>query len=724
EALGMLGDSSVAPELVKLLADEDVSVQSSAAGALGELGDSSVAPELVKRLKDKDASVRSSAVYNLGELGDSSVVSDLVPLLADEDADVRWFAAYALAILGDSSVAPELVKRLKDKDASVRSSAADNLGELGDRSVVRDLVPLLADEDAYVRSSAARALGMLGDSSVARDLVPLLADEDAGVRSSAANNLGELGDRSVVRDLVPLLADEDESVRSFAARALGMLGDNSVVRVLVPLLTDEEVGVRLFAVKALGMLGDRSVVRDLVPLLADEYASVRNFAVEALGMLGDSSVAPELVKLIADAYSSGVMEALVRLKAKVDASIIRRYLENTELRDVEAKALLRMNISMPELRTWQEEQFKAAQNELKQQEKEEAAAALNFVFTKEAVTLLSTLLTDPNQNVVEAAVESIGSIGEYHPGLVQGQAEQLLSLTAHINFNIRRSAMTALGQIISFQGKEPPANLSALESKVNPVLRKILFNQKEELIIRQAALDALGATRRRDCAKEIYELLKTLNKDKDESGLDESLRYPCVSWLGRMAYSEAQDYVENELEELEQEKATWREQRDSEQQEKIDSSTELVADRQDKTWKKEHWEYMLGNALARIAPAKRGIDLLNHPLYQVRQGAIRALASRIADGAADATLIGKIIQAHQNFDPDDLPSPFPYAAFQAIDLALWNLEYTGKKDDVSKLKNILKNLKPCQVPGQEGAIKERLEWTIQQLKENLARNEK
>ncbi|MDU9048945.1 MAG: hypothetical protein Q3M30_08835 [Candidatus Electrothrix sp. Rat3] len=37
--------------------------------------------------------------------------------------------------------------------------------------------------------------------------------------------------------------------------------------------------------------------------------------------------------------------------------------------------------------------------------------------------------------------------------------------------------------------------------------------------------------------------------------------------------------------------------------------------------------------------------------------------------------------------------------------------------------DILKNLiKSCQIPGQEGAIKERLEWTIERLEENLAKN--
>ncbi|MCI5194593.1 MAG: hypothetical protein D3915_16020 [Candidatus Electrothrix sp. AU1_5] len=419
-----------------------------------------------------------------------------------------------------------------------------------------------------------------------------------------------------------------------------------------------------------------------------------------------------LVKLLADGNVQRVaLKTLDKLKSVAVAPILSRYLKNTGLRDTAAKTLISMNVSFPELQKWQEEQLKAVQEKIKKNDKQEAATALGSVFTEKSVTLLSSLLTDANQDVVQKTIESFGSIGEYHPGLVQAQAGQLLNLTAHANFNLRRAAIAALGQIISFSGKEQSTDLPKLEKKVHPALHNLLFDSQQDLANRLAALDALGATGRLDYAKEIYDFLNTLEKDKDES-----LRYRSFLWLGRMVYTPAYDYIENELEKLAKGKAAWRKERDSEQ-EKVTSGK---LEKKDKTWKKEHWEYMLGNALARIKPETTGIQLLNHPLYQVRQGAIRALASRIADGDYDAALIGKIIQAHQNFDPDDLPSPFPYAAFQAIDLALWNLEYTGKKDDVTTLKKIHKNLQPCQIPGQEGAIKERLEWTIERLAENLA----
>ncbi|MCP4701351.1 MAG: HEAT repeat domain-containing protein, partial [Gammaproteobacteria bacterium] len=639
--------------LVKRLDDEeDVSVRRVAAEALGRLGDSSAAPALVKRLDDEeDVSVRRVIAEALGRLGDSSVAPELIRLLGDENSSVREYAAEALGRLGDSSVAPELVRLLGDENSSVRQSAAEALGSLGDSLIAPELIRLLGDENSSVREYATEALGRLGDSSVVLELVKLLADEDSYVRRTAAEALGRLGDSSVAPALVKLLADEDEDVRRNTAEALGRLGDSSVAPALVKLLSDEA-----------------------------EDAEVRRTAVWSLGQLDDSSVAPELVKLLADEdENAGVRRAAA------------------------ANALISMGIIFPELSAWQEKHFLAAQENLENDEKQKAAAALGFIFTEQSVSLLSSLLADANKDVVKATVESLGIIGEYHPGLVQAQVAELLNLINHDDLELRQTAITALGRLISFRGKETAADLPDLEQSVHVALRKIVFDSQQDLAIRLVAIDALGATDRQDCAKDLYELL---------TKLDDSLRYRSVMWLGRMIYRPGQSYIEDELKQLEQEKAAWRQERDSKKQE-------------DKTWRKEHWEYMLGNALMRIDPKVRGIDLLNHPLYQVRQGAIRALASRIADGTDGtdgAALIGKIIQAHQDFDPDDLPSPSPYAAFQATDLALWNLENTGKKDDVSKLKDILKKLQPCQVPGQEGAIKERLEWTIKRLEENLARN--
>ena len=97
-------------------------------------------------------------------LGERSIVPDLVRLLADEKLDflARGSIALALGTLGERSIAPELVRLFADEklDFDVRGRIADALGTLGERSIVPDLVRQLADEKlhSYVRGRIADVL--------------------------------------------------------------------------------------------------------------------------------------------------------------------------------------------------------------------------------------------------------------------------------------------------------------------------------------------------------------------------------------------------------------------------------------------------------------------------------------------------------------------------------------------------------------------------------------
>jgi HEAT repeat protein len=330
DALGTLGERSVARDLVQLLADERLSVdlRRSIADALGTLGERSVAGDLVQLLADdqQDVDLRRSIAGALGRLGERSVAGDLVQLLADErlDVDLRRSIADALGELGEQSVAEDLVQLLADdqQDVDLRRSIADALGELGEWSVVASaMVQLLADDqqDVFVRRRITGALGTLAEGSgrlaeglersVAGDLVQLLTNEwlDADLRMSIADALGMLGERSVAGELVQLLADEqlDVNVRRAIAIALGKLGERSVAaRALVQLLSDQQQDtfVRRSITGALGTLGERSVARDLMQLLSDERLDVdlRWSIADALGRLGERSVTGELMQLLAD----------------------------------------------------------------------------------------------------------------------------------------------------------------------------------------------------------------------------------------------------------------------------------------------------------------------------------------------------------------------------------------------------------------------------------------
>src|SRR3989440_4318303 len=283
---------------------------------------------LVTLLSDErlHVNVRWNIAEALGRLGERSVAADLVQLLWDErlHVDLRRSIAEALATLGERSVAADLVQLLADdqQDVDLRRSIADVLGALGEWSVVAStMVQLLADEeqDVFVRRRITGALGTLAEGSgklvnelersVAGDLVQLLTDEwlDTELRRSIADTLGMLGERSVVGELVQLLADDqlDVNVRRAIAIALARLGERLMAaRALVQLLSDERVDafVRRSIADALGRLGERSVAGDLVQLLSDErlHTYVRSKIAEALGTLGEHSVAGDLVQLLSD----------------------------------------------------------------------------------------------------------------------------------------------------------------------------------------------------------------------------------------------------------------------------------------------------------------------------------------------------------------------------------------------------------------------------------------
>ena len=260
--------------LVTLLSDErlHVDLRRSIAEALGTLGERSVAADLVQLLADdhQDVDLRRSIADVLGSLGEWSVMaSTMVQLLADEEQDVfvRRRITGALGTLAEGSgklvnelersVAGDLVQLLTDEwlDTELRRSIADTLGMLGERSVVGELVQLLADDqlDAFVRWNIADTLARLGERSVAaRAMVQLLSDErlHTYVRSKIAEALGTLGEHSVAGDLVQLLSDEQLDVnlrKSIASALAAYANDISIVEGLIKSLQDKEISDSVYS---------------------------------------------------------------------------------------------------------------------------------------------------------------------------------------------------------------------------------------------------------------------------------------------------------------------------------------------------------------------------------------------------------------------------------------------------------------------------------------------
>jgi len=101
--------------------------------------------EVERDLADPDRGVRRRAALAAGRIGDRSLVPALLALLADGEPEVRQMAAFALGLIGDPRAKDTLVAALKDPETAVRARAAEALGRIGDATVAPALAAIVVE---------------------------------------------------------------------------------------------------------------------------------------------------------------------------------------------------------------------------------------------------------------------------------------------------------------------------------------------------------------------------------------------------------------------------------------------------------------------------------------------------------------------------------------------------------------------------------------------------
>jgi len=120
-----LGKAAV-PAILEVMPGLPAEARLQAVLALGDIRDRRAGPLLVEALADP--STRSAAAWALGMLGDSTYAEDLLPLLDDPDWRVRMEAARALGVLEADRADADLDRlRRDDPVAAVREWAARSL---------------------------------------------------------------------------------------------------------------------------------------------------------------------------------------------------------------------------------------------------------------------------------------------------------------------------------------------------------------------------------------------------------------------------------------------------------------------------------------------------------------------------------------------------------------------------------------------------------------------
>lgn len=184
---------SAAPQLQKLLADEDEPVRFAAAAALGSIGPHAreAIPGLLALTRSSNAYCRVNAgwaLWSIDPTGHTATATRILTGSLMEEGMPGINATDMLVEMGQvASALPPLMKALQSPDPNRRNKAANRLGRIGPeaKSSVGALTEALGDTNTQVRISAARALGKIGPA--ARAAVPRLLEtrqREAGMFSN------------------------------------------------------------------------------------------------------------------------------------------------------------------------------------------------------------------------------------------------------------------------------------------------------------------------------------------------------------------------------------------------------------------------------------------------------------------------------------------------------------------------------------------------------------
>ncbi|MHC5538074.1 HEAT repeat domain-containing protein [Singulisphaera rosea] len=310
--------------------------------------------EMIEGLKDPDEEIRTLAANALAALAEKlpwpqddpdqerpdalkietrartqklrfRAANALTAALKDSDTQVRWAVAWALSAFrtGEKSVAA-LMEMVADRTTRVRSGAYIRFVR-GSGGVTRDFCEHRANGE-LLRIGAIQALVNFG--ALAAPAVPALIDairdNDALTSGFAATALGEIGPsaKAALPELINLLRSkesvpkassssgsvggprEPERLAVVAAKALGKLGPDGIAAVipLTEALADPDEVLRIAVVQALGEIGPGAItaIPALVKALDDPEWFVGDTASESLRRLGPLAV-PALTKVLQEA---------------------------------------------------------------------------------------------------------------------------------------------------------------------------------------------------------------------------------------------------------------------------------------------------------------------------------------------------------------------------------------------------------------------------------------
>ena len=450
---------------------------------LGWLQGAAVQRALTRLLGNPD--LRVSVIEAIARQG-ARIIDLLIQQLEAEDVDTRVAAVMAIARVGSPRAAPALIPLLDSGDRQLVVVAAGAIGGLGDPAAFMPLLGLLRHPDATVRQAAIAALNSLGHAGMPHHIGRLLGDPDPLARESAARIAGYFGYPECIEALVACCRDEDERVRRAALEQLPYIDDRRVLGLLTHAVTQETPRARAGAAHALGVLGGDDAARLLLEATADADPWVRYFALNGLGAMRARAALGRAAALASADPAMHVriaaMDALGKIDGTAAADVLLRHVAHPDA-DIAAAALRALGGSSDGRA---ERALADAARSTDRARRLAAVDALAVKPTPDRIALLAWIAAaDDDSAVVESAADALAGVAR-KDALSQEAIAALLTLTSDVR--CRDQAVKALAGL---SVDRIPALETAFERSGTPARRALI-----DVLCRMHHPDASAVIRR------------------------------------------------------------------------------------------------------------------------------------------------------------------------------------------------------------------------------------
>jgi HEAT repeat protein len=326
---------------------------------LGQRRDSSALPFVKESLRSPDAVVRLAAIPAATRLGGEGVLPDLLPLLGA--AGAAEAAVLKTALLGYPArlVVPEATRLVDSTPLPARAVLLEVLGEKGARGEMERMFRLAEDKDPAIRGAALSALGRLaGDAELPR-LVPMLelatdTNDAARLQEAVAAAARRNPDEERRGDaLLDLLKTASPAGKVAIVKVLPRVGGAEALQASVEQAASPDPAVQTAAIETLSRWPEPGAA-DALMKIASSTASREHFRLAAQGyvrMVGRSD-APAGTKLASyqkllavrgeDGDRRAVLAGIGNVREPESLRLLARYLDNPQLRDAAASALVNL----------------------------------------------------------------------------------------------------------------------------------------------------------------------------------------------------------------------------------------------------------------------------------------------------------------------------------------------------------------------------------------------